>query len=141
MVEGDPKRDDNGRERREPAGGLLNPETTPIKTLALWRSMRYFAERTLQDAKTELGWDEFTALKYRAWMHHTATDAIALWFMAETKLDWTKRHPPDPELRRRLEIEALPTVSAANARELLRAALPLKHLSQREVCAWCSNAS
>lgn len=103
--------------------------------------MRYFAERTFQDAKTELGWDEFTALKYRAWMHHTAIDAIALWFMAETKLDWTKRHPPDPELRRRLEVEALPTVSVVNARELLRAALPLKHLSQREVCVWCSNAS
>ncbi|MEX2703931.1 MAG: hypothetical protein Q6352_001520, partial [Candidatus Freyrarchaeum guaymaensis] len=91
-----------------------------------------FAERTFQDAKTELGWDEFVALKYRAWMHHTAIDAIALWFVAETKLDWAKRHPPDPGLRRQLGVEELPTVSVANVREMLKEALPLKRLSQRE---------
>jgi len=108
------------------------PEDTPLETLALWRSARYFAERTFQDAKTELGWDEFVALKYRAWMHHTAIDAIALWFVAETKLDWAKRHPPDPGLRRQLGVEELPTVSVANVREMLKEALPLKRLSQRE---------
>ena len=61
---------------------------TPLEHLALWRSQRYFAERIFQDAKSEGGWDELVAGKYRAWMHHAALDALALWFSAETKLDW-----------------------------------------------------
>jgi len=39
-------------------------------------------ERTFQDAKSEAGWDELVARKYRAWMHHTALDALALWVVA-----------------------------------------------------------
>ena len=39
---------------------------------------RYFCERTIEDAKTELGWDEFQAQKYRAWEHHLALTALAL---------------------------------------------------------------
>jgi hypothetical protein len=42
------------------------------------------AERTFQDAKSEAGWDELVALLYRAWIHHTALDALALWFVAHT---------------------------------------------------------
>ena len=36
------------------------------------------------DAKSEAGWDELVARKYRAWIHHTALDALALWFVAQT---------------------------------------------------------
>ena len=64
------------------------PASTSIEQLAIWRSLRYFAERTFQDAKSEAGWDELVARKYRAWIHHTALDALALWFVAQTKLDW-----------------------------------------------------
>ena len=59
------------------------PPDTSLTRLAYWRSGRYFVERTFQDAKTECGWDELVARKYRAFMHHTALDALALWFMAE----------------------------------------------------------
>jgi SRSO17 transposase len=62
------------------------PVDTPLETLALWRSLRYFVERTFQDGKSEIGWDELVAQKYRAWMHHTALTALALWFIAETKV-------------------------------------------------------
>lgn len=108
------------------------PPETPLETLALWRSMRYFAERTFQDAKSELGWDELVARKYRAWMHHTALTALALWFIGDTKLDWARRYPQDPELVRQLEVEVLPALSVANVREMLRATLPLKQLSPEE---------
>jgi SRSO17 transposase len=108
------------------------PRDTPLETLALWRSMRYFAERIFQDAKSELGWDELVARKYRAWMHHSAMDAVALWFIGETKLDWAQKYPRDPELARRLEVEVLPNLSVANVREMIRATLPLNQLSHED---------
>ncbi|MCL0050871.1 hypothetical protein M1N22_03420 [Dehalococcoidia bacterium] len=39
------------------------PANTPLETLALWRSLRYFVERTFQDGKSEIGWDELVARK------------------------------------------------------------------------------
>ena len=72
------------------------------------------------------------ARKYRAFMHHTALNALALWFVAETKLDWSTRYPSDPQLAMQLEVNQLPTLSMANVRELLKAALPLKQLSQEQ---------
>lgn len=105
---------------------------TSLEQLAFWRSERYFAERTFQDAKTEAGWDELVARKYRAWMHHTALDALALWFVAETKLDWFLQYPRDPELVHQLEVAVLPALSMANIRELLKAVIPLKQLSPEE---------
>jgi hypothetical protein len=105
---------------------------TSLAQLAFWRSERYFAERTFQDAKTEAGWDELVARKYRAWMHHTALDALALWFAAETKLDWSQQHPRDIELTHQLEVAVLPALSMANIRELLKAVMPLKQLSPEE---------
>lgn len=108
------------------------PMETSLAKLAFWRSERYFAERTFQDAKTEAGWDELVARKYRAWMHHTALDALALWFAAETKLDWSQQHPRDTELTHQLEVAVLPALSMANIRELLKAVMPLKQLSPEE---------
>lgn len=106
------------------------PADTPLEQLALWRSRRYFAERTFQDAKSEAGWDELVGRKYRAWIHHTALTALALWFVAETKLDWARNHPCDPMLARELGVEVLPMLSMANVRELLAAVMPLQQLSQ-----------
>jgi len=108
------------------------PGETPLKQLALWRAQRYFAERIFQDSKSEAGWDELVARKYRAWMHHTALDALALWFVAETKLDWAQAYPRDPELIEQLQVEVLPALSVANVREMLKAVLPLKQLTPEE---------
>ena len=105
------------------------PADTPLSQLAVWRCQRYFAERIFQDAKTEGGWDELMARKYRAWIHHTALDALALWFVTQTKLDWAQHHPRDPELVSQLALEVLPALSMANVRELLRAVMPLDQLS------------
>lgn len=123
--------------RREPDStysfSLSNaPAETPLAQLARWRCHRYFAERIFQDAKSEGGWDELVARKYRAWIHHTALDALALWFVAETKLDWAQAYPRDPALRQQLEVEVLPALSMANVRELLQAVLPLEQLSPEQ---------
>lgn len=114
-------------------GSLSNAAAeTPLEWLAVRRAERYFAERIYQDAKSEGGWDELVARKYRAWMHHAALDAIALWYIAETKLDWAEQWPRDPALVQQLQVSTLPALSMANVRELLRAALPLPQLSQEQ---------
>jgi SRSO17 transposase len=109
---------------------LLNaPEDAPHERLIAWSCRRYFAERTFEDAKTEIGWDEFQAQKYRAWEHHLALTAAALWFVAQTKLAWAQAYPRDPELSRELAVEVLPALSTANVRELLKAVFPLPQLT------------
>lgn len=123
---------------RRDAGGqcwytLLNaPEDTPKPTLIDWSCRRYFCERTIEDAKSEIGWDEFQAQKYRAWEHHLALTALALWFVAQTKLEWRQSYERNPELAQQLAVEVLPALSTANVRELLKAALPLPQLTPEQ---------
>lgn len=105
---------------------------TPLTTMAWRKSHRYFIERSNQDAKSELGWDEFQAIKYRAWEHQLALTILASWFVTETQLDWASRYQHDPHLLAQYEIEVLPALSVANVRELLRAAMPLPQLSPSE---------
>ena len=102
---------------------------TPLEKLAYWQASRYFIERTIQDAKSEAGWDELVAQKYRAWMHHAALVALTLWFIAQTKLDWKQQFPRDSSLSLQMDLDVLPSLSMANIRELLKAVLPLKQLS------------
>jgi len=111
------------------------PEDAPLQLLAEWMCGRYFVERVIQDSKDEVGADEFQAQKYLAWEHHTALTACALWFIATTKLDWANDCQRDPDLTQQLELEALPALSTANVREMLRAVLPLPHLSPEEAQA------
>lgn len=105
------------------------PADTPLEKLAAWQAARYFVERTIQDAKSEIGWDELAACKYRAWMHHAALVALTLWFAAEIKFDWKELFPRDTALASQMDIPVLPALSLSNLRELLKAALPLKQLS------------
>ena len=108
------------------------PANISLKTMAWRKSHRYLIERSNQDAKDELGWDEFQARKYRAWEHQLALTILAAWFIAETRLDWMQRLKQDPALLETYEVEVLPQLSVGNVRELLRAALPLPQLSSEE---------
>jgi SRSO17 transposase len=112
---------------------LLNaPTDTPQAWLIARSCRRYFTERTFEDAKTEIGWDAFQAQKYRAWEHHLALTAAALWFVAQTKWAWAHMYTRDPALAHQLEVEVLPALSTANVRELLKAVLPLRQLTPAE---------
>ncbi|MHB8753198.1 MAG: hypothetical protein ACYDBJ_28925, partial [Aggregatilineales bacterium] len=111
------------------------PPSTPRATLAARKCQRYFVERSLQDAKSELGMADFQALKYRAWEHHLALTLLASWFVAETLLDWAVESPPDAQLLADYDTDVLPQLSMANVCELLRAVLPLRQLSSEEATA------
>lgn len=108
------------------------PAETPLEQLAWWKCQRYFIERSNQDAKSELGWDELRAQKYRAWEPHLALTVLASWFVAQTQFEWARDYPRDSELLQHLDTEVLPALSVANVRELLRAVMPLRRLTQEQ---------
>ncbi len=108
---------------------------TPLLILAQRKSQRYFIERANQDAKSEFAWDEFQAIKYRAWEHHLAFTILASWFIAETRLDWEIEHPRDPALLDEYATDILPALSVANVRTMLRATLPLPQLSSEQAAS------
>lgn len=123
--------------RRDPGGKLsftlLNdPPNTAPEVLIEASCQRYFVECVIEEAKSELGWDDFCAQKYLAWEHHTALTAAALWFIAELKLDWKQSYQRDPQLNQVFKLEVLPALSTANVRELLQAMLPLPRLGAKQ---------
>lgn len=101
-------------------------------TLAQWRANRYFVERTIQECKSELGFDELQALKYRAYMHTLALCALALVFLADTKLKQRALFKHPQTVQNELKISQLPDLSLANVKELLKTALPLPQLSKHQ---------
>jgi SRSO17 transposase len=124
------------RDRQQITYSLSNaPTATSLLTMAQRKSQRFFIERANQEAKSDLGWDEFQAIKYRAWEHHLALTILASWFITETKLDWVQQFARDPHLLESYEVEVLPALSIANVRTLLRAAMPLPQLSPQEAAA------
>jgi len=108
------------------------PADTAHERLAWLKCVRHFVERANQDAKSETGWDDFQAQKYRAWEHQLALTILATWFIAQTKYEWAHTHPQDPQLAQQMELEVLPSLSVANVRELLQAVMPLPQLSQEQ---------
>ncbi len=117
-------------EQRRYGYTLVNaPADAPVEHVVELSARRCFVERTFQDAKSELGWAEFQARKYRAWEHHLALVAAALWFAAQTKLAWEREHRRDIRLTLEMGVAVLPALSTANLRELLRAVLPLAQLT------------
>jgi SRSO17 transposase len=108
------------------------PADLDLWTMASRKSHRYFIERAHQDAKSELGWDEFQARKYRAWVHHLALTIMASAFITETLLDWAEKHPRDPDLLDEYDTDTLPNLSIGNVRELLRAVMPLPQLTPHQ---------
>jgi len=108
------------------------PADASLEYLAWLKCQRYFVERTNQDAKSEAGWDELEARKYRGWEHHLALVILAVWFAAQTKWKWAKEYTRDPTLAQQFAVEVLPALSMANIRVLLRAAMPLPQLTPEE---------
>ena len=105
---------------------------TTLALMAQRKTQRYFIERDNQDAKSEFGWDEFQATKYRAWEHQLALTIMASWFITSTRTEWVQEHPQDPDLLQEYGVDELPTLSVGNVRELMRAAMPLPQLTTEQ---------
>jgi SRSO17 transposase len=108
------------------------PAESSLLTLAYRRCQRYFVERSLQAAKSELGLAEFQAqFGFRAWGHHLALTLLASWFITLLRLNWREQTPLDAGLAEDYGTTYVATLSMANVRELLRVALPLRQLDKR----------
>ena len=105
---------------------------TPLLTIMQWRGQRYFVERTFQDEKSELGWDELVAQKYRAWMHHATLDALALYFVMSVRREWAKKYPCEDKLKEEFGVPKLPALSVANIRMLLLSVMPLRQFTPEQ---------
>jgi SRSO17 transposase len=101
------------------------PAQTSLHDLAWLKCQRYFVERANQDAKSEAGWAELEARKYRAWVHHLALVILVTWFAAQVKAEWAQLAWRDPTLHQQFAVDLLPALSMANIRLLLRAAMPV----------------
>jgi SRSO17 transposase len=120
--------------RRDPDGrlsySLLNGSAElPARTLIERSCWRFYTERAYEDAKSELGWDDFQARKYRAWEHEMALTAAATWFVAGVKLKWQTTYRRDPSLATQFEMAILPALSTANVRDLLMSVMPVPQLT------------
>jgi SRSO17 transposase len=113
--------------------------TTDIRTLAQWKANRYFVERTIQDTKTEAGWDDLSSSKYRAYMHTLAIDAVAVWFVARMKLKMRPRQVSVGVVQEMLGVRRLPELSFATIRDLLLAVFPLKTLTKETAVELVTN--
>jgi SRSO17 transposase len=124
--------------RKEPDGthsyALSNAtlESASKQSLAEQRAEHYFVERTIQDSKSELGWDELQALKYRAYMHSLAICAIALIYMADVKHQQRQHFTPQDQLMAEVGVNRLPDLSLANVKELIRSVMPLPSLTKEQ---------
>jgi SRSO17 transposase len=117
----------------DPTYALSNaPAETAAGQLVEWKCRRFGIECANHDAKSELGWGDFQAQKYRAWEHHLALTILAGWFVAQTKTDWATQHGRDGRLAAELGVTSLPTLSVANVRELLQAVMPLQQLTPEQ---------
>jgi SRSO17 transposase len=108
------------------------PADVSSEYLAWLKCQRYFVERANQDAKSEAGWDELEARKYRGWEHHLALVILAVWFAAQIKWEWGQKCVRDLSLALQFAVHVLPALSMANIRVLLRAAMPLPQPTPEE---------
>ena len=120
------RRDADGRMTYSLLNGAADTSTSTLIERSCWR---FYTERTYEDAKSELGWDDFQARKYRAWEHEMALTAAATWFVASIKLKWQTTYQRDPGLAKQFELEVLPALSTANVRDLLMTVLPVPQLT------------
>ena len=79
---------------------------------------RYWVERSFEDAKSEVGMDEYQVRTWRAWHHHMALTMLALLFLLQQRV----RHRTD-----------MPILSCSDVRWILAHTLPKKATTVHEI--------
>ncbi|RMH32657.1 MAG: hypothetical protein D6694_15890 [Gammaproteobacteria bacterium] len=96
------------------------PEQTSVRRLAYMQGQRYWVERSLQEAKSEVGMGEYQVRLWQGWHHHMAMVLMALLFLLEV---------------RRKHRGALPLLSARDVREVLSILLPRANVTLEDALA------
>lgn len=85
------------------------PGDIPTKAMAWYQGQRFKVEQSFQEAKQELGMDDYQVRGWRGWHHHITITLMAMCFLVEEKLRFGKD---------------CPAVSLRSIRELIVAQLP-----------------
>ena len=85
------------------------PAETSVRRLAYMQGQRYWVERSLQEAKSEVGMAQYQVRLWQGWHHHMAMVLMALLFLLET---------------RRKHREEFPLLSGRDVRKVLAFLLP-----------------
>ncbi|MGE0086871.1 MAG: hypothetical protein AB7S75_20895 [Desulfococcaceae bacterium] len=123
---------EDGKARKEKLTAGKNPDGTEVKyslcndrqnrhtdsELLYMQMQRYWTERSLQDAKSELGMAEYQVRTWTAWHHHISLTMLALLFMIEQRI------------RNR---EHVPLLSYSDIKFVLANTLPQKANSKEEI--------
>nr|WP_281173726.1 IS701 family transposase [Deferrisoma camini] len=96
------------------------PEQTSVRRLAYMQGQRYWVERSLQEAKSEVGMAEYQVRLWQGWHHHMAMVLMALLFLLEA---------------RRKHRGAFPLLSARDVREVLSVLLPRANATLEDALA------
>jgi len=94
------------------------PLDTPLPRLVFMQGQRYWIERALEDAKSELGMADYQVRGWTAWHHHMALVLLAQLFCLEIRLKYKTDHP---------------LLSCHDVREVLAFLLPQRQTTVEEV--------
>ena len=64
----------------------------PIKALTWYQCQRFKVEQSFQEAKQELGMDDYQVRSWRSWHHHVTMSMLAMCFLVEEKLKFGATH-------------------------------------------------
>jgi SRSO17 transposase len=107
----------DGRDLKYSLSNLLGQRLSWCELLLL-QMQRYWVERSFEDAKSEVGMDEYQVRTWRAWHHHMALTMLALLFM----------------LRQRVaHQEEIPLLSCSDIRWILAHSLPQKAKTVQDI--------
>jgi hypothetical protein len=90
------------------------PANTPLEELVRKHAVRYWIERSFQDAKTSLGMADYQARGWPAWHHHMAMVMLAMLFLLR---------------ERRVHLQEIELLSCQDIVELLNVLLPRRDAS------------
>src|SRR5215813_10733863 len=73
---------------------ISNAPVSARLPLFVWLSgLRWAMEQRFEEAKTELGMDQYEVRKYRAWHHHMLTTMVAHFFLWHLQIRLRKKSP------------------------------------------------
>jgi len=70
-----------------------DPSTTPLERFAYRQAQRYWVERSLQEAKSEIGMSDYQVRKWPGWYHHMALVILALSFLLRERIRHQDAYP------------------------------------------------
>jgi len=94
------------------------PVSTRLKTFVWLSGLRWAIEQCFEECKSELGMDHYEVRKYDGWNRHMLTTMLAHFFLWHIKI----------ELK-----EDAPAITLPQIRLLLKAVLPMKNFSVKEM--------